>query len=436
VNIPNRNNIHVYKKGNSFDFEAYLDGIKYFEKIKNKKIYEIFDNLVFMNCSVSGPFNNNNWLDPFINKIKNNIACVCPILDYIPYSNNYIEKGPKIPGYFFVIKCTKHIIELLTTPQLKFSNLSKTVFGPKKNKLDTIFTGEYGTSTVLLKHYNVVSLLNGSYDYKNINNWNTLKMYPDRSDKYFYSIQSAIFVKMNWRSTDGTQYRDSYPVKYNEIMIEYNKVFNCDNIIYNNLNYSLLNIPNSGNQPRFPNNKWKSKEDFYNKYGKAEEFIIFPKTLKKNLCILKHFDNSNYLRHYTIESIKYLLSNNFDIYIYTNCSHIINTYIPDGITIKYNFSNSIQLHEIFKTMNYMIYNNFLIINTTEYIYPLNYNYDLFKYEKWIDSKTNNIYFFSKNVLINKNKYKTTYINDFSIKLNYNHNINNSNKFINYLLKYN
>ena len=438
VNIPIKNNIHVHKKSNSVDFEAYLDGIKYFEKKYNKNIYHIFDNLVFMNCSVSGPFSNNNWLYPFINKLNNNTVCVSPILDYMPHSSNFIEKGPKIPGYFFVIKCTKHVIELLTTPQLKFNNLSRTVFGTKKNKLDTIFSGEYGTSTVLLKYYNIASLLNPTNDYKNNRNWNNLKIYPDRSDKYNYSIHSAIFVKMNWRATDGPSCRDSYPVKYNEIVSEYNKVFNCNNVIYNNLDYNPLNIPNNGFQVRFPNNKWNNKCDFYNQYGKAEEFIIFPKTSKKNLCILKHYDSSNYLKYCTIQIIKYLLSNNFHIYIYTNCSKFINTYVPNGVSVKYNYSQNIDIYEILKSINLMIYNSYLVINTTEYIYPLNNNYNLFKYEKWIDSNTDNIYFFTKNVLIsnNKEKYETKYVNDFSIKFNDYTNKNNNNKFINYLLKYN
>lgn len=437
VNIPVKNNIHVYKKGNSFDFEAYLNGIRFFERKYNKSIYQIFSNLVFMNCSVSGPFSNSNWLNPFINKLNNNTVCVSPILDYIPYSSNSIEKGPKIPGYFFVIKCTKHIIDLLTTPQLKFNNLSKTVFGPKKNKLDTIFTGEYGISTVLLKHYNIVSLLNPINDYKNSSNWNNLKMYPDRHDKYNYSIQSAIFVKMNWRATSGPKYRDSFPVKYREINNEYNKVFNCNNIVYNNLDYNKLNIPDNGCQVRFPNNTWNNKQDFYNKYGKAEEFIIFPKTSKKNLCILKHYDNSNYLKFHTIEIIKYLLSNDFHIYIYTNCSKFINTYIPNGVSVKYNYLQNIDLYEILKSINLMIYNSYLIINTTEYIYPLNNNYNLFEYEKWIDNNTDNIYFFTKNILISNNieNYETKYVNDFSMKFD-NYNNNNNNKFINYLLKYN
>lgn len=436
VNIPIKNNIHIHKKSNSFDFEAYLDGIRYFEKKYYKKIYQIFDNLVFMNCSVSGPFSNNNWLTPFLNKLNNNTICVCPILDYMPNNSTYIERGPKIPGYFFVIKCNKHIIELLTTPQLKFKNLSNTVFGNKKNKMDTIFSGEYGTSTVLLKYYNIASLLNPTTDYKNSNNWKNLKIYPDRSDKYHYSIYSAIFVKMNWRATDGPSLRDSYPVKYNEIINEYNRIFNCNNINYNNLDYNKLNIPNNGHQVRFPNNKWNNKCEFYNQYGKAEEFIIFPKTTKKNLCILKHYNSSNYLKHHTIEIIKYLLSNNFMINIYTNCNNFINTYIPDGVIVKYNYSQNIDICEILKTINVMNYNSYLVINTTEYIYPLNNNFNLFKYEKWIDNNTDNIFFFTKNVLIsnNKEKYETKYVNDFSMKFN-EYNNNNNNKFINYLLKY-
>lgn len=436
VNIQDKSNINVMKKDNSSDFEAYLDGIKFFERKYSKNIYEIFDNLVFMNCSVSGPFSNSNWLTPFINKLNNNTVCVCPILDYISYTNSYIEKGPKIPGYFFVIKCTKHIIQLLTTPQLKFNNLSRTVFGKKKNKKDTIFSGEYGTSTVLLKYYNIASLLNTSVDYKNIRNWNHLITYPDRSENYNYSIFSGIFVKINWRATDGSQYRDSYPVRYGEILNEYNKIFNCDNIVYNNLNYNLLNIPNQGCQIRNNNNKWNSKKEFYNKYGIAEEFIIFPNSLRKNLCILKHFDDKNYLRHYTLESIKYLLNNDFYIIIYTNCSHIINTYIPDGVSIKYNCFHDLNILDIFKSHDYINYSNFLIINTTEYIYPLSLNYNLFKYNKWIDKNTNDIFFFTKYVLLNNKNIDTKYIDDFSVKLlNYNK-YDNNNKLINNLLKYN
>ena len=434
VNIPKKDNIFILKNSNCYDFEAYLDGIKFFEKKFNRKIYEIFNNLAFMNCSVSGPFSNTNWYNIFSNKLNEKNVLVCPILDCLKLKTPDIVKGAKNPGYFFMIKCTKHIIELLTTPNLKLKNYSNIVFGKKKGKDDTIFSGEYGVSTVLLNNgYNICSLVNKNLDYKYEKNYNILQTYPDRFNLYRYDIKNTIFVKMNWRAGDGFSHRDSLPVCYKNINNEINKVFNIDNNYFmNRLNYSKLKISPNGFEVRNPQFKWKSKEQFYNNYGKAEEFIIYPYSNGTNLCILKHSDNENYFRQNIIQSIKYLLNNHFKILIFTTCSKIINTYIPDNVNINYNI-NKIDIDKIINN-NIFNYNNFLIIDTIDYLFPLDNNFNIFYNKKWIDANTDNIYFFNKDI-INNNSIPCNKLNNFSIHIK-NYNNNNNNKFINNMLKYN
>jgi len=268
VNIPTKKNIYIIKNKNCFDFEAYLIGINYIENLKNNKITNLYDNVLFMNCSCTGPFvsNNNFWLQPFYNKLNNNIAACTTLLNVI-YTSYANINGPQIPGYLFIIK-TKYLYLLIEKNTLFYNNFkfSNTVLGRKKNKFDCIISGEHAISIVLIKNnLNIAGLCNQNLDYKIKNNVKYLKYNADRYEQFKYSLYDCVFIKNNWRIDINS--RDCLPVKYIETyrQIEQNSNFNFIN--YNNLDYNIINIANVGYN-RYNNIVlWNSKREFCHKFA-------------------------------------------------------------------------------------------------------------------------------------------------------------------------
>ena len=214
VNIPEQKNVHVIKNKNCFDFEAYLTGIKYIENKYSNKIQNLYNYVMFMNCSCTGPFtiNNNFWLKPFIDKLNEFTVCCTSILTLI---NNYSYiSGPQIPGYCFLIKST--YINLLIQPNNILKNnrsFSNTVIGPKKNKYDCIISGEHCISILLLNNnLNIAGLCNENLDYRKKINYNKLIFSADRHPIFNYSLYKSIFIKNHWRIDNST--RDCRPVMW------------------------------------------------------------------------------------------------------------------------------------------------------------------------------------------------------------------------------
>jgi hypothetical protein len=344
VVIPTKPNIHILKQDNCSDLEGWLNGIQFYENKYNKPIWTIFDYLCLINAGSFGPIYdeniNDHWLIPFYNRMKKyNAVIASPCISFLPITNPS-GPGPKVVPIFSLLRCTKHIITILTTKQISCTDdlsietlyylnmlrnnnkTTNTVLGKKYDKQDAVLTGEYGLSRMLIKHgYKLTSLL---YDfdchdefYWNINN----NIEPDRFNS-FNGINiplSTIFVKNIWRLENSYA---SLPLLYDDcIHYMYSKLNMTPVIKHNNLNYTLLKY-----EVYHQWNKWSNKEEFYNNYGYAEEPIIFNKLDEnyKDCVIYAHYDEDNIIKDYVIQSLKILLELGYEIIFYTASDKITN----------------------------------------------------------------------------------------------------------------
>lgn len=343
VSIPERPNIDVLKEYNCHDWEAYANGIKFYEEKFNKKIWEIFDYLCLVNCSVIGPIYessiNTHWLSPFYNKMKKDNAVACsPCMSFLPETDG-AGVGPRLVATFTFIRINEEIINLLMNTKISYcdetstcedvtNDKDNTILGVKYSKNDAIYTGEYGLSRVLLKHnYNITSLLYDDIDIYDKNNWNiNNNIAPDRYNT-FNGINvplSTIFIKNIWR---WDNWYASYPVLYDECMEFLLRNCNMKNIFsdYNiEYNYDLL-------YEQFYNNKALKfdriyTETIYNKFNLQEEIVLFNKPIEtnKNCVIYSHYDEDNNIKDYVIQGLKSLIYLGYDIFFLTTCKTIEN----------------------------------------------------------------------------------------------------------------
>ena len=339
VNIPTQKNINILKNQNCFDFEAYLTGIRYMENKYSNKINNLYNYVMFMNCSCTGPFtiNNDFWLKPFINKLNDFTVCCTSILTLI--NNNSYISGPQIPGYCFLIK--SQYIDLLIKPNniLKNNkNFSNTVIGTKKDKYDCIISGEHCISIVLLNNnLNIAGICNQDLDYRIKSNHNKLIFNADRHPVFNYSLYNSIFIKNHWRIDNSN--RDSLPVLWLKTKKEIENLNNMCFFNYQNsiLNYNLLPINNIG-KILFNKSSWFSKNDFGNKFSDSEEFIVFPESNCSKT--INYYHNDKIIKRYIIEGIKALLYLNYKVIFYTSIKNPFNFNIPNTIEIVNNFSIS------------------------------------------------------------------------------------------------
>ena len=334
VIIPKREDVHILKEDNCHDYEGWYNGIKYFEDLNKTEIYNQFDYLCLMNAGTNGPFMdediNNHWLLPFYNKMIETDSVVCS-----PYINNLPESsespGKHLSCHFSLLKINENIINILTKEKFTSKNkeYENTILGPKKNKMDAIFTGEYGYSSILiLNNYKICCLY---YDNDNIplqySNIDREEFYHKNNDK----LKKTIFIKNIWRV--GDNYASQH------VLYEY-----CSNFIFQKLkmidifkdinltsNFDLLKIKDKCNL-------WTSKETYYKYYGYGEENIIFPiQNSNNNACVIyAHYDSNNIIADYVISGIKALIYVGYDIIFYT-ASEKINNINLDILPFKVNF---------------------------------------------------------------------------------------------------
>ena len=283
--------------------------------------------------------------------VKDGAVICSPCMSFLP-NTNPSGTGPKVVPIFSLLRCTEPIINLLTNVQIsctdKFSidthykerslelygTHQNTVLGPKRDKMDAVLTGEYGMSRILLENgYRLTSLLYNNNNDDNFNcqnpaNWSINgNTEPDRYMSFNGQNLplSTIFIKNIWR------WNNSYvclPVLYDE----------CKNFVYSKLkmkpifqdmpnicyNYDLLNV--SSNEKGLVNAPdWNSKSEFYNKYGVAEEIILFNKPTENfNGCLIyAHYDPDNIIKDYVIQTIKAFRYLGYDILFFTASSQTI-----------------------------------------------------------------------------------------------------------------
>jgi hypothetical protein len=342
VLIPSKPNIHVLKEDNCSDWEGWYNGIKYFEGAEKKNIWEIFDYLCLINASAIGPIYesniNDHWLMPFYNKMVKDDAVICsPCVSFLRRGG---INGPKVVPIMSLIKCTESIMHLLTKVEINVNhdhiNYNNTVWGKKIDKIDAVCTGEYGLSLALINAgYRVTSLLY-NFDCHNPVNWNINNFTePDRYMSFNGQNVplSTIFIKNMWRWDNGYA---CLPVLYNECMrFMFNKlnmkdVFDKDDTNYD---YSIIKL-----EPGICGmiQDWKSNEEYYKKYGVAEERIMFHnfKQHSDSFLIYAHYDSENMIKDYVIQTIQTFIYLGYNILFYTSSSKIENI---DQVPFKINF---------------------------------------------------------------------------------------------------
>lgn len=332
--IPTKSNIHILTEDNCSDWEGWYNGIKFFENKYKKPIWDIFDYLCLINAGAFGPIfeenPNEHWLFPFYNKMVKDHAVLCsPCMSFLDKSN-LSGPGPRVVPIFSLLRCTKSLMELLMNTQITLgdklstnsNNLlfqdTNTVFGKKKNKTDATLSGEYGLSRILLKNkYKITSLL---YDFNCNNpiNWTVNNnIEPDR----FLSFNgdniplTTIFIKNIWRELKSYV---SLPVLYHECKSYYYKKLKMKALFEDfnlNPNYDLQKIIDVDHAKHY----WHSKQEYYDKFGYAEENILFTKPMKnfRGCLIYAHYDVNNIVRDYVIQTINVFRYLGYDILFYT-----------------------------------------------------------------------------------------------------------------------
>ena len=342
VFIPNEINFEILRENNCSDFDAWYNGIRYLEKKYNKKITNIYDYIFFMNSGTVGPFMkpdiNDHWLIPFYNKMIDNNSPICSTcISFLPKTDAG-GPGPRIVSYNFFIRIDSKIYNLLFNTYLinispestnKNTTLFKnTIISKKISKEDAILTGEYGISRILIANgYNLSCLLYDNIDYNDKQNWNlNNNLPPDRYMSHFEKelpIEKILFIKNIWKHKDK---KLCLPVQNNETDDLINLYSNFNKITFSNLNYNDLQVESTGININDNSNNWNNKKEFYNLYGNAEEYIIFPtKTIdNKGIVIYFYYDNENILRDFAIIALKSLIQVGYDIYFCTTCSKLHN----------------------------------------------------------------------------------------------------------------
>ena len=330
VLIPSKPKIHVLKEDNCSDWEGWYNGIKYFEGVEKKNIWEIFDYLCLINASNI----NDHWLMPFYNKIIKDDAVLCsPCISFLRHLD-----GPTVVPIMSLVKCSEPIMNLLTNIKIYVKPHNNTVLGKKIDKVDAVCTGEYGLSLALINGgYRVTSLLY-NFDCHNPVNWGINGFTePDRYMSFNgqHVPLSTIFIKNIWRWNNGYV---SLPLLYNQCVdfifkkLDMKDVFN-DYKDDTNYNYSVIKL-----EPGIHGmiQDWKSYEEYYKKYGVAEERIMFHKFKQHSdsFLIYAHYDSENMIKDYVIQTIKIFIYLGYNILFYTSSSKIENI---DQVPFKINF---------------------------------------------------------------------------------------------------
>ena len=321
VIIPKKENIHVLLEDNCSDYEGWLNGINYITKKNNKSLDKQFDYLCLINSSTFGPIMeptiDSHWLCPFYESMLKYGAIACsPYINVFNIGNN--KTYTALSCSFTLIKIDETVINLLTnTPVISSDeNISNkyynTVLGKKKDKNDAILTGENGLSRVLLTNGYTICCL-----YKD----NHRPSYPLYEREEFLHnnnelLKQTVFIKNVWRSGGPLHYA-SKPILYKYCIDFMNKQLNYKNIFDGldvDYNYDLLNINHN------------NKKEFYNTYGYAEEYILFPKKKyeMKGVVLYAHYDSNNIIADYVIQGLKSLVYIGYDIIFYTASSSINN----------------------------------------------------------------------------------------------------------------
>jgi hypothetical protein len=349
IELPKYNNVITIKRDNiGYDFGAHRASIDYLLNLYGNILYIPYDNFIFLNCGVIGPFlpsyypSNVSWTNIFTSKLNDKVKLVGTSLVCFEYTA-VIGKGPHVEGFCFCLdKIGLDIVMKVNT-----------VFVNHDSKRNAVNNGEYGLSkTILNAGYNLDCLL---YKYQNIDwtnkeNWTNNNCYTFSSRNNTYDGISihpfeVIFHKWFWAGHQPVNF--NYVVKY--------RTWKLDDINKNKKIYAtfgvgeyMINVTNTVIENFVSNNIVIIPPNYYD----IDAFKRISSTLNSQMCFLKiYFKNVSYQIPHIIDNpiILYIDVTQFDIVAKYGCldfntdvSHqFINTFIKnDKIIIpeKYNFN--------------------------------------------------------------------------------------------------
>jgi hypothetical protein len=222
VDIVEGDNCVIIRRDNvGYDFGAHRASIDYLINLYGDFDSVPYDNYIFLNCGVIGPFlpsyypSNIHWSNIFTSKLNDKVKLVGTSLVCFEYKS-VTGQGPHIEGFCF---CLDKI-------GLKIVMDTNTVFVNHLNKHDAINNGEYGLSKCILKAgYSLDCLL---YKYQNIDwsnkqNWTNHNNYnhPSRNNTYdnitLHPFET-VFHKWYWVGHQPVNF--NYVVKYRKWKLE------------------------------------------------------------------------------------------------------------------------------------------------------------------------------------------------------------------------
>src|ERR1044071_5758014 len=157
VELPKQSNqsncIVLYRQNIGYDFGAHGAAIRHLKSIYGENLP--FENYIFMNCGVIGPFlplyypKELSWTNIFTSKLNDKVKLVSTIMTTFEYGFLH-GSGPHIEGFCFCLdKIGLNIVEE-----------NGTIFCDHKCKTTAIINGEWGISNAILeKGYQIDSLL-------------------------------------------------------------------------------------------------------------------------------------------------------------------------------------------------------------------------------------------------------------------------------------
>ncbi len=232
VELPTYTNcIIINRENEGFDFGAHTESLNYLANLHNCPIEEIpYDNFVFLNCSVMGPFMPTYvkgllWPDIFTSRLTDKIKLVGTSIVCFSLEHRY-GAGPYVEGFCFSLDKVGLCSVLKNKP----------VFTSHKSKDEAIYIGEYGLTEAILQDGHSIDCLLYKY---NGSDWLDTKHrlyasksnYPTR-DKWYDGISinpfEVVFHKWYWQGfplvgfNETMRYRD-WKIKQlnNSLRIEY-----------------------------------------------------------------------------------------------------------------------------------------------------------------------------------------------------------------------
>ena len=312
IELPNYENCIIIRRSNiGFDFGAHKASIDYLLNLYGYLENIPYDNFIFMNCGVIGPFiplyypQNIPWTNIFTSKLNDNVKLIGTSLVCFEYTASP-GKGPHVEGFFFCVDKIGLDIILETN----------TVFVDHETKEKAVNNGEYGLSKAILNGgYSLDCLL---YKYQNVDwtdedNWRDQNNYthPSRVNTYdnitIHPFE-VVFHKWFWANNPPVNF--NYVVKYRKWKLEN---INKEKEVHATFGVGeyMVNVTNTVTRYFREDNNITIPIGYYN----IDDFKNIAKSLGSSMCyLLISIKGISYkIPHTIIDPVKLYIHNPFDI---------------------------------------------------------------------------------------------------------------------------